>query len=159
MSSAEAEREPSSKPKNETTRIGADAFPLSARMNLPNMTAGLREGKKSATIGRQMPNIGPRGRRKGYTKNRARREEIMARKPAVTLVHGTVGQIRDLYRKIDEALEAKEMNWVMLAEQIPVSRQYLSTLTEREEIPVHYVQKICAILDLEIQTIIEPVNS
>ena len=84
-----------------------------------------------------------------------RREEILAKKPARTKLHGIVGTVPDLYQRIDDALRERDWNWVTLADAIPCSRQYLVDVTERDVIPIEFFYNICRVLQWSAKDMIE----
>lgn len=97
-------------------------------------------------------------RRKGYTKHLKSRKEMQARKPPSTVIRGCVGRVRKLFLKLDLALQERDWNWAALAEKIPCSRQYLMDLTEQEEINEAVFRRICSILELDADDLIEPMK-
>lgn len=97
----------------------------------------------------------PRGRSKGYT-NRATRPEGV---PPETHLHGIVGKVVDLYGTIDGRLKALNWNWVTLAKQIPCSRQYVVDLVfSKDTMPHDFFCRLCQVLDLDPQSLIQPID-
>lgn len=79
----------------------------------------------------------------------------MARKPDETCVTGVVGVVRGFYERIDKALREQDRNWTELAQEIPCSRQYLEKLTDRDAIPVAMFVRICSVLGIDPESVLE----
>lgn len=81
---------------------------------------------------------------------------MLAKKPTHTKLHGIVGKVATLYLVIDGRLKELDWNWSRLAEEIPCSRQYLIDTTDKETIPAEFFYRICQVLDLKPDDLIEP---
>ena len=102
----------------------------------------------------------PLGRIKGYTSSTSaeKRGRMLAKKPDYTILHGLVGRVPSLFTIIDDALKAKNWNWVTLATAIPCSRQYIVDLTDKDIIPHDTFLRICSVLDLDAKSLIRPLD-
>lgn len=100
----------------------------------------------------------PLGRTKGYTRSSVDRDAMLKTKPSHTALHGIIAQVPSLYLIIDDRLEELDWNWVTLAKEIPCSRQYLVDLTNHEVIPYDTFLRICAVLTIDPQSVIEPLD-
>lgn len=118
------------------------------------MADGETKSKAKAKRKRGMP----QGRQKGYTSSQRDRSEMLAKKPRHTQLHGIVGQVESLYLLIDRRLEELDWNWSRLAEAIPISRQYLIDLTDKDTIPVDTFYRLCQVLDLKAEDLINPLE-
>lgn len=93
--------------------------------------------------------------RRGY-KPLPDRSAKIAEKPQVTRLHGVVGTVSRMYELIDLELKKRDWNWSRLAHEIPCSRQYLIDTTNRVSIPVEHFQRVCQVLGLDPEEVIQP---